>query len=107
MFSHVKAKCNGYCTAYKSLAGSAGSHCTGYIAFDMDGTIITTKSGKAFPVDGSDWKFWDSSVPEVMRKHHKEGMTSLTLNLHQIDHNTISQWKRNKTDILSLFSYVE
>lgn len=82
---HVRAMCNSSFTIYQSLTGSTGSHCTGYIAFDMDGTIITTKSGKAFPVDGSDWKFWDPSVPDVMRKHHKEGMTSLSLILYTAD----------------------
>lgn len=55
--------------------GFIGGHCTGYIAFDMDGTIITTKSGKAFPIDERDWKFFDPSVPDVMRKCHKEGIT--------------------------------
>ena len=71
----------------------------------MDGTIITTKSGAAFPVDGSDWKFWDPSVPEVMRKHHKEGMTTINLNSlpNRSQHN--QQIRRHKIDIIFLLSY--
>nr|XP_022916240.1 uncharacterized protein F21D5.5 [Onthophagus taurus] len=33
--------------------------------FDMDGTLITTKSGQRFPVDYKDWKLWS---PEVKLK---------------------------------------
>jgi len=33
-------------------------------AFDLDGTIIVTQSGKAFPVDYKDWKV---SFPEVTK----------------------------------------
>ena len=30
--------------------------------FDIDGTIITTKSGKKFPIDEKDWKMWHLAV---------------------------------------------
>jgi DNA 3'-phosphatase len=45
----------------------------GILAFDVDGTIITTKSGKKFPVDDEDWKFWHPSVPDVLREKAREG----------------------------------
>ena len=32
------------------------------VLFDMDGTIISTKSGKKFPIDENDWKFYNGAV---------------------------------------------
>lgn len=46
---------------------------TGYISLDMDGTLITPKSGEKFGVDENDWKFWDKSVLGILQRHHKEG----------------------------------
>ncbi len=43
------------------------------IAFDMDGTLITTKSGKTFAVNENDWKLLDSSIPGVLQRLHNEG----------------------------------
>lgn len=35
-------------------------------AFDLDGTIITTKSGRVFPKDETDWKFlYNNTVPKL------------------------------------------
>uniref|UniRef100_A0A1I8A4L9 Polynucleotide kinase 3'-phosphatase n=1 Tax=Steinernema glaseri TaxID=37863 RepID=A0A1I8A4L9_9BILA len=41
--------------------------------FDLDYTLIATKSGKTFPVDHNDWKLWHDSVPQKLRKAHEEG----------------------------------
>lgn len=37
-------------------------------AFDMDGTIITTQSGKVFPIDEKDWKINCPEVTKVIRQ---------------------------------------
>jgi bifunctional polynucleotide phosphatase/kinase len=38
------------------------------IAFDLDDTLIKTKSGKKFPVDENDWEWWSSDVPLILRE---------------------------------------
>jgi len=43
--------------------------------FDLDGTIITTKSGKKFPDDKDDWKFRFPNVPEKLKELHSKGYT--------------------------------
>jgi bifunctional polynucleotide phosphatase/kinase len=38
-------------------------------AFDIDGTIITTKSNKKFPVNKNDWKFlYDTTILEKLKE---------------------------------------
>jgi len=47
--------------AYKSKIAS----------FDIDGTIITTKSNKKFPVNKNDWKFlYDTTILEKLKELH-------------------------------------
>eukprot|EP00008_Paramoeba_atlantica_P011840 CAMPEP_0201490512 /NCGR_PEP_ID=MMETSP0151_2-20130828/26603_1 /ASSEMBLY_ACC=CAM_ASM_000257 /TAXON_ID=200890 /ORGANISM="Paramoeba atlantica, Strain 621/1 / CCAP 1560/9" /LENGTH=399 /DNA_ID=CAMNT_0047876501 /DNA_START=84 /DNA_END=1283 /DNA_ORIENTATION=- len=46
---------------------------TSVIGFDMDGTIITTKSGKKFAQSASDWVFLYESIPEKLKTHHSAG----------------------------------
>ena len=41
-------------------------------AFDIDGTIITTKSGRKFPVDVDDWKVQFSVIPGRLQKLVRE-----------------------------------
>lgn len=43
------------------------------IAFDMDGTLIATKSGKKFATDENDWKLWDAGIPAKLQRLHAEG----------------------------------
>ncbi|KHJ77000.1 putative DNA 3'-phosphatase, partial [Oesophagostomum dentatum] len=41
-------------------------------AFDMDGTLVTTKSGKVFPIDTSDWRIIYNQVVPRMKKLYGE-----------------------------------
>ncbi|MFH4974066.1 hypothetical protein AB6A40_000775 [Gnathostoma spinigerum] len=41
--------------------------------FDVDGTVIVTKSGKTFPVDENDWKFFSPRVTTKLHDLHKNG----------------------------------
>lgn len=43
-----------------------------YACFDLDDTIITTKSHKQFPINNSDWKFNFKNVPVVIQEFHKK-----------------------------------
>ncbi|KAM3726920.1 Uncharacterized protein ACO02O_03627 [Dirofilaria immitis] len=42
------------------------NHCANVAGFDFDGTVVVTKSGKTFPEDEYDWKFFCDSVPQVL-----------------------------------------
>ncbi len=45
--------------------------------FDMDSTLIKTKSGKTFSVDADDWQFMFPNVIETLQNLHKDGYTLL------------------------------
>ncbi|CAD5115702.1 DgyrCDS4649 [Dimorphilus gyrociliatus] len=42
-------------------------------AFDIDGTIIKTKSGRKFATGPADWLFWDKSVPKKLKEYDENG----------------------------------
>uniref|UniRef100_A0A0K8SS43 PNK FHA domain-containing protein n=1 Tax=Lygus hesperus TaxID=30085 RepID=A0A0K8SS43_LYGHE len=42
-------------------------------AFDLDGTIIKTKSGKVHPKGPTDWMLWNDKVPLALKKLHNNG----------------------------------
>ncbi|KAL8786091.1 MAG: hypothetical protein Q9195_008367 [Heterodermia aff. obscurata] len=42
-------------------------------AFDLDSTLITTKSGKLFSQDASDWQWWNPSVLATLRQLYIDG----------------------------------
>lgn len=64
------AVANGKLVIYSSAGLMASSKIAGY---DMDGTIITTKSGNVFPKNTTDWRIIYPEVPEKLQKLHKDG----------------------------------
>eukprot|EP00922_Rhytidocystis_sp_ex-Travisia-forbesii_P052362 GHVS01077675.1.p1 GENE.GHVS01077675.1~~GHVS01077675.1.p1 ORF type:complete len:366 (+),score=70.51 GHVS01077675.1:286-1383(+) len=65
---------------------------------DLDGTLIQTKTGKTFPKDKFDWKFWGNEVKtlaSVRNKCNEEGHRLLILT----NQKGISQMKVPLTDI--------
>jgi bifunctional polynucleotide phosphatase/kinase len=55
--------------------------------FDLDGTLITSKTGKRWSIDGDDWVF-QGSVPSTLQKYADEGWT-LVIITNQ------SEWNKN------------
>ncbi|XP_043482913.1 uncharacterized protein F21D5.5 isoform X2 [Leptopilina heterotoma] len=41
-------------------------------AYDMDKTLIKTKSGLEFPKDANDWQLWHHEVPNKLKKLHAD-----------------------------------
>jgi bifunctional polynucleotide phosphatase/kinase len=48
-------------------AGAAPVHSSSIFAFDLDDTIVTTKSGAKFATSGSDWQWLYANTPDVLR----------------------------------------
>ncbi|XP_028397112.1 uncharacterized protein LOC114520949 isoform X2 [Dendronephthya gigantea] len=48
-------------------------------AFDLDGTIIKTKSGKDFPIDKNDWIFTSQEVKLKLEENQKGGINNVIM----------------------------
>lgn len=68
-----------------------------YIALDMDGTVIATKSGKVFAEDQHDWKLWDTNVSKTFRQLHSQGKSFLIVS----NQNGVSKGKMTKQALRS------
>ncbi|XP_026192639.1 bifunctional polynucleotide phosphatase/kinase-like [Cyclospora cayetanensis] len=54
--------------------------CSPVAIFDLDGTLILTRSGKKFPIDSNDWKLLcEDRVPAQLHRLHNEGYTIFIL----------------------------
>ncbi|KAF3765333.1 PNK3P-domain-containing protein [Cryphonectria parasitica EP155] len=65
--------CGQYKTSNKYGAEDPSAKRRKIAAFDLDGTIITTASGKTFGDNAADWKWWDHSVPAKLRSLYEGG----------------------------------
>ncbi|EGG03692.1 uncharacterized protein MELLADRAFT_89991 [Melampsora larici-populina 98AG31] len=48
-------------------------------AFDLDSTLITTKSGNTFPRNSDDWKLWNPIIPKKLHQLNQDGYTILLI----------------------------
>lgn len=64
------------------------------VIFDVDGTIIKTKSGKTFPIDKNDWLLWHPKVKTKLNQLIDDGVRVIFLT----NQNGIDTGKTNKTD---------
>lgn len=55
------------------LDGPGAAHFSAIAGFDIDGCVITTKSGKKFPTGPNDWKFLFDCVPAKLKELHTSG----------------------------------
>uniref|UniRef100_A0A915PZT0 Uncharacterized protein n=1 Tax=Setaria digitata TaxID=48799 RepID=A0A915PZT0_9BILA len=49
-------------------------HCADVAAFDFDGTLVITKSGKIFRENEHDWQFFCDSVPQALTEIVQKGL---------------------------------
>ena len=74
------------------------------IAFDLDGTLITTKSGAKFSKSSDDWKFFHQNVPNMIReKYHEGAHIAIISNQNGISkgHTTIGELKTKLRAIIA------
>ncbi|PVF98843.1 PNK3P-domain-containing protein [Serendipita vermifera] len=90
----------------------AGSHNNGerVALFDLDGTLITTKSGRRFPENCEDWKWFSPVVPIKLRELYLAG-TSIFIITNQMCPKKVAQkdeyhaeWKK-KLDLVASALY--
>lgn len=68
-------------------------------AFDMDGTLITTKSGRVFPLNPQDWKLlYEPQVKQTLQKLHHEDNYKIVIITNQAG---IGTGKLSKNDFRS------
>lgn len=73
-------------------------------AFDLDSTLIKTKSGKKFPVDLDDWVFFNNNVIRKLKEYHsKKYCIVIISNQNGIGKGKISKydWKKKLENICS------
>lgn len=71
--------------------------------FDMDDTIIRTKSSKKFPLDKDDWQFWHKEVPKKLQKLYMDNYKIIIVT----NQAGITKGKTNLNDIIEKFKNIK
>lgn len=80
--------------------GAKGFKYTDKLAFfDLDGTLISTKSGKIYPIDQNDWQFYSTHIITKLHQLYEDGycITIITNQSKLTTNDKIAIW-RNKLD---------
>ncbi|ORY90811.1 polynucleotide kinase 3 phosphatase-domain-containing protein [Leucosporidium creatinivorum] len=72
-------------------------------AFDLDGTLISTRSGNTFPRNKDDWRVWSTGVVPKLSKLHEEGFTILILTNQNYKGIRLEWFKQKLPDIAETF----
>ncbi|KAI9313286.1 polynucleotide kinase 3 phosphatase-domain-containing protein [Dichotomocladium elegans] len=48
-------------------------------AFDLDSTLIKTRTGRVFAKDSTDWQWWHTSIPEKLEQLYNDGFRIVIL----------------------------
>lgn len=78
------------------------THKIKFACFDLDDTLITTKSGKKFANTYDDWKFMYDNVSHKLLEMHNENYDIVIISNQagiSKQNNGISEWKHKVTDI--------
>lgn len=64
------------------------------VFYDLDGTLIKTRTGSDFPTNRSDWQWWDPSVPTQLKKEWEQGKHLVVLSNQGDGREKVrSEWK--------------
>lgn len=68
-----------------------------FAIFDMDGTLIKTKSGKDFALNADDWEWLSPNVPDILADYSKKGYNIVIMT----NQKGVSQGKTDLTELES------
>jgi bifunctional polynucleotide phosphatase/kinase len=71
-------------------------------SFDLDNTLIKTKSGKTFPIDETDWIFNFDNVTEVLNQYHGDNYCLIIIsNQKNLEDKKLESWVTKIKDIIN------
>ncbi|KAL9648655.1 hypothetical protein ABK040_016285 [Willaertia magna] len=81
---------------FPSIKFDENNKSIGIASYDLDSTLIVTKSGKKFATSSSDWKVFNSNVGTKLKKEHTENKRLLIIFSNQ---NGVAKGKLTKEEV--------
>ena len=74
-------------------------------SFDLDNTLIKTKSGKIYQLDENDWEFNFNNIVEILDKYYKDNFCLIIIsNQKNIKDTKLNSWITKVKDIINKIS---